>query len=76
MSLASTASSTDNYEEYSYYIHSDHLGSTSYITDSDGEVSQHVEYVPVIGIYEYLPSKKKHFHYHISVETRRFYLNL
>lgn len=46
MSLASTASSTDNYEEYSYYIHSDHLGSTSYITDSDGEVSQHVEYVP------------------------------
>ena len=46
MSLASTASSNDNYEEYSYYIHSDHLGSTSYITDSDGEVSQHVEYVP------------------------------
>lgn len=46
MSLASTASNTDNYEEYSYYIHSDHLGSTSYITDSDGEVSQHVEYVP------------------------------
>ncbi|MBQ7852940.1 MAG: hypothetical protein IJ342_08735, partial [Muribaculaceae bacterium] len=46
MSLASTASSTDNYEDYSYYIHSDHLGSTSYITDSDGEVSQHVEYVP------------------------------
>ena len=36
----------DNYEEYSYYIHSDHLGSTSYITNSDGEVSQHVEYVP------------------------------
>ena len=46
MSLASTASSTDNYEEYSYYIHSDHLGSSSYITDTDGEVSQHVEYVP------------------------------
>ena len=47
MSLASTtSSSTDNYEEYSYYIHSDHLGSSSYITDTDGEVSQHVEYVP------------------------------
>ena len=46
MSLASTASSTDNYEEYSYYIHSDHLGSTSYVTDANGEVSQHVEYVP------------------------------
>ncbi len=46
MSLASTASSTDNYEEYSYYIHSDHLGSTSYVTDANGAVSQHVEYVP------------------------------
>ena len=46
MSLASTALSTDNYEEYSYYIHSDHLGSTSYVTDANGEVSQHVEYVP------------------------------
>lgn len=44
--ISATSSSTDNYEEYSYYIHSDHLGSSSYITDTDGEVSQHVEYVP------------------------------
>ena len=44
--VSTTSSSTDNYEEYSYYIHSDHLGSSSYITDTGGEVSQHVEYVP------------------------------
>ena len=36
----------DSYGELAYYYHSDHLGSTSYITNSDGEVSQHVEYVP------------------------------
>ena len=27
-----------------YYYHPDHLGSSSYITDANGEVSQHVEY--------------------------------
>jgi len=36
----------DNPEIYQYYYHSDHLGSTSLITDLDGGVVQHVEYVP------------------------------
>jgi RHS repeat-associated protein len=36
----------DNPELYQYYYHSDHLGSTSLITNLDGEVVQHVEYVP------------------------------
>ncbi|MFV0289640.1 MAG: RHS repeat domain-containing protein [Mangrovibacterium sp.] len=36
----------DNYEKLQYYYHSDHLGSASYITNLDGEVVQHVEYVP------------------------------
>ncbi|GHT35579.1 hypothetical protein FACS189434_13610 [Bacteroidia bacterium] len=33
-------------EKYQYFYHSDHLGSTSLITDLDGNVAQHVEYVP------------------------------
>ena len=36
----------DGYGELAYFYHSDHLGSTSYVTDANGEVSQHVEYVP------------------------------
>jgi RHS repeat-associated protein len=36
----------DNPELYQYYYHSDHLGSTSLITNLDGEIVQHVEYVP------------------------------
>jgi RHS repeat-associated protein len=36
----------DNPELFQYYYHSDHLGSTSLITNLDGEVVQHVEYVP------------------------------
>jgi len=36
----------DNPEIYQYYYHSDHLGSTSLITDLDGDIVQHVEYVP------------------------------
>jgi RHS repeat-associated protein len=36
----------DNPEIFQYYYHSDHLGSTSLITDLDGNVVQHVEYVP------------------------------
>ena len=36
----------DSYGELAYFYHSDHLGSTSYVTDANGEVSQHVEYVP------------------------------
>jgi uncharacterized protein RhaS with RHS repeats len=36
----------DNPEKLQFYYHSDHLGSTSYITDLDGNVVQHIEYVP------------------------------
>ncbi len=35
-----------DYEKLQYYYHSDHLGSASYITNLDGEVVQHIEYVP------------------------------
>ena len=37
----------DDYEKMQFYYHSDHLGSSSYITNLDGEVSQHIEYVPL-----------------------------
>jgi RHS repeat-associated protein len=40
------SSKNDNPELYQYYYHSDHLGSSSLITNLDGEIVQHVEYVP------------------------------
>jgi RHS repeat-associated protein len=43
---ARAPSANDNPELFQYYYHSDHLGSTSLITDLDGNVVQHVEYVP------------------------------
>ena len=36
----------NNYENLQFYYHPDHLGSSSYITNLDGEVVQHIEYVP------------------------------
>ena len=36
----------DAYEDLQFYYHPDHLGSSSYITNLDGEVVQHIEYVP------------------------------
>ena len=36
----------DAYEEMQIYYHPDHLGSSSYITNLDGEVVQNIEYVP------------------------------
>ena len=36
----------DDYEKMQFYYHPDHLGSSSYITNLDCEVSQHIEYVP------------------------------
>ena len=33
-------------ERLQFYYHPDHLGSSSYITNLDGEVVQHIEYVP------------------------------
>ncbi|WPO78022.1 RHS repeat-associated core domain-containing protein [Flavobacterium sp. KACC 22761] len=50
---ASSSSSTtaksaknDNAELQQFYYHPDHLGSSSYISNLDGEVVQHIEYVP------------------------------
>ena len=36
----------DDYEKMQFYYHPDHLGSSSYITNLNGEVVQHIEYVP------------------------------
>ena len=36
----------DAYEKMQFYYHPDHLGSSSYITNLDGEVVQYIEYVP------------------------------
>ena len=36
----------DDHEKMQFYYHPDHLGSSSYITNLDGEVMQHIEYVP------------------------------
>ena len=36
----------DDYEKMQFYYHPDHLCSSSYITNLDGEVAQHIEYVP------------------------------
>ena len=36
--------SPTNAEQFQYFYHPDHLGSTSYITDASGEVYQHLEY--------------------------------
>jgi RHS repeat-associated protein len=36
----------DDPEKLIFFYHSDHLGSTSYVTNLDGDVVQHVEYIP------------------------------
>ncbi|WP_260210078.1 hypothetical protein [Apibacter adventoris] len=36
----------EEYEKKQYYDHADHLGSSSYITNLDAQIVQHVEYVP------------------------------
>ena len=37
----------DTYETMQFYYHLDHLGSSSYIINLNGEVVQHIEYVPL-----------------------------
>ena len=37
---------SDAYEKMQFYYHPAHLGSSSYITNLNGEVVQHIEYVP------------------------------
>ena len=36
----------DSYEKMQFYYHPDHLGSSSYFTNLEGEVVQRIEYVP------------------------------
>ncbi len=33
-------------EKLIFFYHPDHLGSTSYVTDADGNIAQHIEYIP------------------------------
>ena len=42
----------DSYEQYQYFYHPDHLGSSSFITNTEGEVVQHIEYVPDSAVME------------------------
>ena len=46
LALENNFQDPDAYEKMQFYYHPDHLGSSSYITNLDGEVVQHIEYVP------------------------------
>ena len=46
LSVSTRDKPNDDHEKMQFYYHLDHLGSNSYITNLDGEVSQHIEYVP------------------------------
>ena len=46
LSVSTRDKPNDEYEKMQFYYHPDHLGSSSYITNLDGEVMQHIEYVP------------------------------
>ncbi|EFA91407.1 hypothetical protein HMPREF0650_1702 [Hoylesella buccalis ATCC 35310] len=45
LSVSTRVKPNDDHEKMQFYYHPDHLGSSSYITNLDGEVSQHIEYV-------------------------------
>lgn len=44
--VAKSFKDPDNYENLQFFYHPDHLGSSSFITNLDGDVVQHIEYVP------------------------------
>lgn len=44
--VAKSFKAPDNYENLQFFYHPDHLGSSSFITNLEGEVVQHIEYVP------------------------------
>lgn len=44
--VAKSFKDPDNYENLQFFYHPDHLGSSSFITNLDGEIVQHIEYVP------------------------------
>ncbi|RZL20402.1 MAG: hypothetical protein EOO89_00310 [Pedobacter sp.] len=61
-----------------YYFHPDHLGSSSYITNSTGRVSQHMEYLPFGETMtdEHLASRNSPFKYNgkeFDEETGNYY---
>ena len=61
-----------------YYFHPDHLGSSSYITNRDGDVSQHMEYLPFgeTMVDEHLNSYNSPFKFNgkeIDEETGNYY---
>lgn len=61
-----------------YYFHPDHLGSSSYITNLDGVVSQHMEYLPFgeTMVDEHLNSRNSPFKYNgkeFDEETGNYY---
>jgi RHS repeat-associated protein len=39
--------SISNFESDMYFYHTDHLGSSSWITDASGDVNQHLQYLPL-----------------------------
>ena len=45
-SIINDLKTVNNQETDLYFYHSDHLGSSSFITDADGIVSQHLQYLP------------------------------
>ena len=45
--MRNNGQNSDNYVKMQfYYYHPNHLGSSTYITNLDGEADQHIEYVP------------------------------
>ena len=44
--VSSSFKDPDNYENLQFFYHPDHLGSSSFITNLNGDVVQHIEYVP------------------------------
>ena len=49
--VAKSFKDPDNYENLQFFYHPDHLGSSSFITNLEGEVVQHIEYVPFGGVF-------------------------
>jgi RHS repeat-associated protein len=44
--LAPAYNNGNNYENLQYFYHSDHLGSASFVTNAEGAVVQHLQYLP------------------------------
>ena len=44
--MRNNGQNSDNYVKMQFYYYPDHLGSLTYIISLDGEVAQHIEYVP------------------------------